>query len=410
MSLKRYQKMNYFLGMNGICMKDLLVMNLNRMLRQYPEDYNIFPKSWRLPSEYLDFAAYYKAGKPETFICKPNPEYDWRDIFLTQDIRDTQSGKDVICQIYIPKPFTLDGFKFNLRLYVLVTSCDPLRIYLYNEGLVCFATKKYSEPTEKNLDDVCMHLTNYAINKRIMNFVPDEKKGSKRKLSFFNQYMESNAYDLEVLWSSIEDVIIKTILSVYLALRNTYFTCFPNHVSGSACFQLLGFDILLDHPLKPWLMKVKHSLSSVMDSNLDQEVKEDLLYDTLCMINLAACGRQEDMEEERPRKKEQLPKIWWSREYRADETRNNQATWVEQVEKYEDEKWGTSKGSTRAPLQRNTRSSWEQLTPSLGKNMSGSCAGKFSRVRSRRKCSSKNGGSLKRTCKKSPSCRRIQPC
>ncbi|XP_072125776.1 uncharacterized protein [Mobula birostris] len=303
----------------------------------------LLEKNQELTDQYLDFAAYYKAGKPETFICKPNPEYDWRDIFLTQDIRDTQSGKDVICQIYIPKPFTLDGFKFNLRLYVLVTSCDPLRIYLYNEGLVCFATKKYSEPTEKNLDDVCMHLTNYAINKRIMNFVPDEKKGSKRKLSFFNQYMESNAYDLEVLWSSIEDVIIKTILSVYPALRNTSFTCFPNHVSGSACFQLLGFDILLDHTLKPWLMKVKHSLSSVMDSNLDQEVKEDLLYDTLCMINLAACGRQEDMEEERPRKKEQLPKIWWSREYRADETRNNQATWVEQVEKYEDENMGNFK-------------------------------------------------------------------
>ncbi|XP_062915813.1 probable beta-tubulin polyglutamylase [Mobula hypostoma] len=337
MSLKRYQKMNYFLGMHEICMKDLLVMNLNRMLRQFPEDYNIFPKSWRLPSEYLDFVAYYEAEKPKTFICKPNPEYDWRSIFLTQDIRDTQSRKDFICQVYIPKPFTLDGFKFNLRLYVLVTSCDPLRIYLYNEGLVCFATKKYSEPTEKNLDDVRKHLTNYAINKRMMNVVPDEKKGSKRKLSFFNQYMESNAYDLEVLWSSIEDVINKTILSVHPALRNTYLTCFPNHGSGSACFQLLGFDILLDHTLKPWLMKVKHSLSSVMDSNLDQEVKEDLLYDTLCMINLAACGRQKDLEEERPRKKEQLPKIWWSREYRADETRNNQATWVEQVEKYEDE-------------------------------------------------------------------------
>ncbi|XP_072106036.1 uncharacterized protein [Mobula birostris] len=343
MSLKRYQKMNYFLGMNEICMKDLLVMNLNRMLRQYPEDYNIFPKSWRLPSEYFDFVAYYKAGKPETFICKPNPDYDWRGIFLTQDVRDMQCGEDVICQVYIPKPFTLDGFKFNLRLYVLVTSCDPLRIYLYNEGLVCFATKKYSEPTEKNLDDVCMHLTNYAINKRMKNFVPDEKKGSKRKLSFFNQYMEGNDYDLEVLWSSIEDVIIKTILSVYPALRSTYFTCFRNHVSGSACFQLLSFDILLDHTLKPWLMKVKHSLSSVMDSKLDQEVKEDLLYDTLCMINLAACGRQKDMAEERPRKKEQLPKIWWSREYRADETRNNQATWVEQVEKYEDENMGNFK-------------------------------------------------------------------
>ena len=53
-----------------------------------------------------------------------------------------------------------------MRLYVLVTSCNPLTIYVYNEGLTRFATMKYDE---KDLDSF-IHLTNYAINKGNENF------------------------------------------------------------------------------------------------------------------------------------------------------------------------------------------------------------------------------------------------
>ncbi|XP_059813762.1 tubulin polyglutamylase TTLL13-like [Hypanus sabinus] len=314
--LKSYQKINRFPGMNEICRKDLLARNLNQMLRQYPEDYNIFPKTWCLPSEYPDFVDYCRGKKPKIFICKPNSKCQGRGIFLTRKIRDVKPREDMICQVYIPKPFILDGYKFDLRLYVLITSCDPLRVYLYNEGLIRFATTKYTEPTEKNLDDICMHLTNYAINKNKENFVQDENRGSKRKLSSFNRYMESNAYDLERLWSSIEDVVIKTILSAYPALKHNYITCFPKHVSGSACFQILGFDVLLDHALKPWLLEVNQSPSLTTDSKLDQEVKDSLLYDTLCMINLAACDRRKVMEEERQRTNERLLNISRSQEYR----------------------------------------------------------------------------------------------
>lgn len=49
------------------------------------------------------------------------------------------------------QPFIIDGFKFDLRIYVLMTSCDPLRIFAYKEGLARFATTSYSHPSTDNL-------------------------------------------------------------------------------------------------------------------------------------------------------------------------------------------------------------------------------------------------------------------
>ena len=65
--------------------------------------------------------------------------------------QDIKFGEDVICQQYVSKPFLIDGFKFDLRIYALVTSCDPLRIFLYQDGLARFATVKYTEPLNSNV-------------------------------------------------------------------------------------------------------------------------------------------------------------------------------------------------------------------------------------------------------------------
>lgn len=79
----------------------------------------------------------------------------------------------------------IDSCKFDLRIYVLLRSLNPLRIYVYKEGLCRLATSKYSVPTENNIRNDKMHLTNYAINKMDPNFVGNkdiynDDKGHKR--------------------------------------------------------------------------------------------------------------------------------------------------------------------------------------------------------------------------------------
>lgn len=79
-------------------------------------------------------------------------------------------GESVVVAKYIDKPLLVDGHKCDLRLYVCVTSFDPLLIYMYEEGLVRFATVKYDK-SNKTLWNPCMHLCNYSINKYHSDYV-----------------------------------------------------------------------------------------------------------------------------------------------------------------------------------------------------------------------------------------------
>ncbi|KAM4826431.1 tubulin polyglutamylase TTLL13-like isoform 3-T3 [Thomomys bottae] len=342
MDMKRFQKINHFPGMTEICRKDLLARNLNRMQKLYPTEYNIFPRTWCLPADYGDFQSWGRLRKARTYICKPDSGCQGRGIFITRTPREIKPGDHMICQQYISKPFLIDGFKFDMRIYVLITSCDPLRIFMYEEGLARFATMPYSEPTHNNLDDVCMHLTNYAINKHNENFVRDESMGSKRKLSTLNAWLREHSYDPRELWGDIEDIIIKTIISAHSVLRHNYRTCFPQYLSGGtcACFEILGFDVLLDHKMKPWLLEVNHSPSFTTDSRLDREVKDALLCDAMTLVNLQGCDKRKVLEEDKRRVKERLLQCHLPlRENRREQMESTQAAMLDQ-ERYEDSHLG----------------------------------------------------------------------
>ncbi len=68
-------------------------------------------------------------------------------------------------------PLLINDRKFDLRIYVLVTSYEPLRIYIYNEGLTRFAAESYSQASGP--EDTFAHLTNYSLNKKCSSFIPN---------------------------------------------------------------------------------------------------------------------------------------------------------------------------------------------------------------------------------------------
>ncbi|XP_028407105.1 tubulin polyglutamylase ttll6-like [Dendronephthya gigantea] len=306
MDMKRYQKINHFPGMIEICRKDLLARNMNRLLKLYPKEYQVFPKTWVLPADYSDFQAFCRQKKNKSFICKPESGSQGKGIFVTKNPKDIKPGEHMICQQYLAKPFLIDGFKFDLRIYIMISSCDPLRIFVYKDGLARFATVQYSEPSNSNMEDMCMHLTNYAINKHSKDFDRDEESGSKRRITTVDTWFRNHGYDIDKIWADIEDVMIKTLISAHPILKHNYRTCFPNHNKGSACFEILGFDILLDRKLKPWVLEVNHSPSFHTDSKLDKEVKEGLIYDTLNLVNFNACDKKKCLEEDRKKVQERL--------------------------------------------------------------------------------------------------------
>lgn len=339
MEMKKYQKINHFPGMSEICRKDLLARNLNRMNKMFPKEYNIFPKTWCLPADYGDFLAYTRQKKNKTYILKPETGCQGRGIWVTRNPKEIKPHEHMICQQYMAKPFLIDGFKFDLRIYTLVTSCDPLRIFLFKDGLARFATNKYIEPTHNNVDNVFMHLTNYAINKHSEDFIRDDEAGSKRRISTINRYLRDKGYDVDKMWADIDDVIIKTLISAHSVLKHNYRTCFPNHVKGSACFEILGFDVLLDRKLRPQVLEVNHSPSFNTDSELDREIKGALVWDSLNLVNFGACDRRRCIEEEKRRIKDRLLGRGVKKETR-EELEIAQAQYLEVLERYENNHLG----------------------------------------------------------------------
>ena len=126
-----------------------------------------------------------------------------------------------MCCEYINNPLTFNGFKFDLRIYVAITSLNPLRVYIYEEGLTRFATCKYTAPQNNQQGfskaSKFMHLTNFSVNKKNLNFVQnddaDDRRSSKWSITNLRKAMREQGIDDVPIWRKIEDICIKTVLS-----------------------------------------------------------------------------------------------------------------------------------------------------------------------------------------------------
>ncbi|XP_067397862.1 tubulin polyglutamylase TTLL11 isoform X4 [Emydura macquarii macquarii] len=241
-----------------------------------------------------------------TFIVKPDGGCQGDGIYLIKDPSDIRlagnlQSRPAVVQEYISKPLLIDKLKFDIRLYVLLKSLEPLEIYIAKDGLSRFCTEPYQEPTLKNLHQVFMHLTNYSLNIHSGNFIHSENvnTGSKRTFSSILYRLSSKGIDIKKLWSDIISLVIKTVIALTPELKVYYQSDIPAGKPGPTCFQILGFDILLMKNLKPVLLEVNANPSMRIEheqelspgvfenvpSPVDEEIKVAVIRDTLRLMD-----------------------------------------------------------------------------------------------------------------------------
>jgi hypothetical protein len=257
------------------------------MKKKFPNEYQYMPETYVLPRD-QDFFLNEKLknfdvnNKQNLWLLKPVASSRGRGIRLLTDVENIP--KKTIATHYVYNPHLINGRKYDLRLYLLVTGYAPLKIYLFDNGLARFCSEEYDLNPEK-MNDRYIHLTNYSINKTSVNFAQNDSVndefGEKWTLFTLRHYFEKNNLDFNIVWEKIKDIIVKIILSVTgmaIPLIKSF-----NLTSGNL-FELYGVDILLDENLTPWLMEVNLNPSLNCDSQLDLKVKSKLLTDIFNII------------------------------------------------------------------------------------------------------------------------------
>lgn len=315
--LNEWRKVNHYPGSFHLGRKDKLWYRIRAAnLKHGRDNFDIFhPTTFVMPREYEQLRDYWQSSPSKLFIIKPPASARGNGIKVINDISQIPTNvlepqtdangckrSTMIVQQYISNPCLLEnGQKFDLRVYVLLTSIDPLRIYVYDEGLVRFASTKYTSQ-EDGIIDQYMHLTNYFINKNNQEYEVnndcDSLNGCKWTLKRFWRYLREHYthVDAQQLWDKIIDIIIKTIICCEGPMtRLSHQNCKNDYTS----FELFGFDIILDENFKPWILEVNITPSLKSESDLDTKVKYGVIKD---MFNLVGYNLP-------PRLSQDLPKL-----------------------------------------------------------------------------------------------------
>ena len=204
------------------------------------------------------------------------------------------SSKDLIVQRYLDKPLLLDGFKFDLRVYVCVFNLNPVQAFLCDEGLARFCTVKYQKPTKANYKKNFMHLTNYSINKHSDAYVNSggadevllDSKSTKRTLSSIYETLAKQGIDVEAIKSNIADTCSKTMQMYGPMIEHQIMKMTAEGTLKGKPFNICGFDLLIDEDLNAWVLEVNNNPSLLIHFDADQMSGKKMEESDVCQVDL----------------------------------------------------------------------------------------------------------------------------
>ncbi|KAJ0177247.1 hypothetical protein K1T71_007256 [Dendrolimus kikuchii] len=304
------QLVNHFPNHYELVRKDLLVKNIKRYRKELEKDcsplaektdvnlpsgyiinrylyLDLIPLTYILPSDYNMFIEEYRKFPQATWILKPCGKSQGAGIFLINKLsklkkwsRESKkylqhhlTSKDTyVISRYIDNPLLIGGKKFDLRIYVLVTSFRPLKAYMFRNGFCRFCTMKY-DTSVTELDNMYVHLTNVSIQRQGSDY--NGQHGGKLALRHLKLFLEgTRGHDVtERLFEEIQWLIVHSLKAVAPVMSN------DRH-----CFECYGYDIIIDENLKPWLIEVNASPSMTATTDNDRILKYKLVENLLSVV------------------------------------------------------------------------------------------------------------------------------
>ena len=280
-SLGPEQRVNHFPGYRALGHKGDLHRNL-AAARSWTgnEFYDFHPRSFSLPHDHGRWRALAHAEPERLWLLKPPRGGGGLDIAFVRDPEEVPRDSDLVIQEYLDRPHLLDGHKYILRLWLLITSLDPLVCYMHDRGFLKVASRPYSTDPD-SLAEPGVHVTNVAWG------------ASYSDLRAYRARLRADGLDDELLMSRIRDALIQSVIA---SREQALVDSRPESQSLDRCFEILGPDILVDEDLKPWVLELNLFPDLGTPSECDEDVrrmvrvaKDEIVAD---MISLLGLGRE----------------------------------------------------------------------------------------------------------------------
>lgn len=199
-NLKAHQKVNHFPGCGFLTNKvDLATTQLDSI-----------PKSFRLPEDREQFMQYAENNPEKMFVQKHNQH---RHINIKPVKEINYNDNDTFVQEYIDNPLLVDGHKFDIGVYVIITSVNPLRAYIYKGDILFrYCPQKYYPFDAKNVDKYIVgddYLPVWDVPS-LAPFYNGLRFGMKDS---FDAYVRSKNRDPSVIWEQVEEAIRAILLN-----------------------------------------------------------------------------------------------------------------------------------------------------------------------------------------------------
>lgn len=236
-----------------------------------------FPETFILPHQIRQYVEAHKSNKKHVYLTKQNTGSQGTGIVMLMNPSQlVDVSEDLIVQRYIHNPYLVRGLKHDMRIYVTLTSIEPMTAYINYDGLVRFCTEPYEAPTSENRIKGTVHLTNYSLNKNSTAYVfsdslEETSDGSKQLLSV---YLKSYP-DPEGFWEKLTSLVQHTLAAMRPFLRYYLRCAYPKQDQGKM-FHIIGFDVILDDEGELHLLELNANPSMNIQFEGNDEVKDKI--------------------------------------------------------------------------------------------------------------------------------------